>query len=170
MTDAANTTPTTEAMEVDSTPVSPLEAAFATVAATNPDAAKVLEKRLIEITKLNEQHKKTIEEQRKKSNVDARILERELKHLQTFLSPETRELFDVDYAQLTDSNPTMVTNAAHRLVAACNAEFMSRGAQPPAKRVRVAAEPTTAPPPPSAAADVRDSEYLRTALSATYGL
>ena len=175
MTDAAAATPTPTAMDVDAAaaPVSPLEAAFATVAATNPDAAKVLEKRLIEITKLNEKQKQTIEDQRKKSGVDARILQRELKHLQTFMSPETRDLFDVNYEQLTDANPAMVTNAAHRLVAACNAEFMARGAQPPAKRVRVAAEPAAAaapPPAPASASEVRDSSYLRNALAATYGL
>jgi len=172
MTDATAAAAAPAAMEVDAPPtVTPLEAAFATVAATNPDAAKELQTRFEHMVKTNDTLKAQVEQGQKDKQVDKEILTRELTHLQSFLSPETQALYNIDLGQLTHANPAMVTNAAHRLVAACNAEFMSRGAHPSAKRVRVA-EPAAAAPAPVAAApaDVATSDLLRRALATQYGM
>ena len=110
--------------------------------------------------------------------VDEEILRDQLSQLQAYLQNSTVARFHVDTdtvaSQLRSDKPAIVANAAQRVIAACNAQFMSTASDEAApKRKRVTAPPAgepaaAAPAAAPTAAMTTGSDALRRALAARY--
>lgn len=123
--------------------------------------------------------KKQLEEARRRS-VDNEVLKQQLKQFQNGIGVDTMSRFgmgniDDVVGELTSRNGDVVSNTATRMIAACNARFMSMAssgsaeAAPAPKRKR-AAEPAPAPAAAAAVAPtpVATADLLRRALAANY--
>jgi len=168
-----------------------LEETLASFAAVSPVEGRMLTDKIAAI-KANEEKsvkamkdlEKKLEEARRRS-VDNEVLRQQLLQFQNAMGSGVMQRYGMDnleqvMGELTSRNGDVVGNTASRLIAACNARFMSiQPASAPAaaaaaaaggaaaKRKRVAfAEP--APVASMATADVATSDLLRRALAATY--
>ena len=170
-----DTTPDTATAPAAATPptVSPLEAAIAAFAATNPVEGKQImdtianQQRELETTKTELDAMHT-------TAVDQEILGAQLTELMGRLGEPLATRFHMGPAatHLMSKNPHIVANAAHRVIAACNAKLMGGDSLPPAKRARpepVAAEPDEPAPPVALSAAAADTQaLLRRAFASNY--
>lgn len=154
----------------------PLEAALQAYAATNPEDAALLMKRIGEIKEREESATKRLASLEHRS-VDEEVLRDQLTQLQAYLQAPISTRFHVGAetvaSQLASDKPAIVANAAQRVVAACNAQFMSMSAAVAEESDRASkrARAAPAPEPPAAAAPatpVAGSGALKRALAAMY--
>ena len=108
---------------------------------------------------------------------DSANIKQQLKQFQNGIGVDTMSRFGMSnlddvVGELTSRNGDVVSNAATRMIAACNARFMSIAAAPPAapapKRKRVAEPPAPEPAAAAAPTPVATAELLRRALAANY--
>lgn len=174
-----------------------LEETLASFSAVSPVEGRLLTDKIAAIKASEEKSvqamkdlQKQLEEARRRS-VDNEVLRQQLLQFQNAMGSGVMQRYGMEnidqvMGELTSRNGDVVGNTASRLIAACNARFMSMqpapatpatpaaaaaAAEPAAasKRKRVT-EPAPAPVAPvgMATADVATSDLLRRALAATY--
>ena len=168
--------PTTETM-------SELEAALAAYSAANPVDGRKLAAHIAGLQRQFESTKRKATELEEHARVDKDVLRNQLQQLIKHLSPEVTKQYCIDDAKideqiLSDKNG-IAHNAVHRVIAACNATFMSaptsQAAPVAAASAPVAEEPAkrqktehVEPAPTSSIDDSDDAALLKRALSAMY--
>lgn len=151
--------------------VSPIEAAIAAFAATNPAEGKQIMDTLANQQRQLETTKKELNAVQTTA-VDQEILGAQLTELMGRLGETISNRYHVAPAanHLMSQNPNLVANAAHRVIAACNAKLMAAGdGLPPAKRARPEEPPAAAPVEavlPVATVDTQ--QLLRRAFASNY--